>query len=255
MDLGLEGRVALVTGASRGIGHAIARSLADEGATVAVASRRREAIEAAAQEIGRDRAHPFVYDSDVGDRAGELVEEVAAALGRAPEILVINTGGPPPAPDALAASADDWNAAYRSLVLAPMALIEAAVPAMRERRFGRIVYVSSSAVREVIDPLILSSAHRGGMLAACKTLARQLAPDGITVNTLLPGRIATERIAELHGGSLEEAEAAARRDVPAGRLGRPEEMGAAASFLASEGAAYITGVALLVDGGMTRITA
>lgn len=251
MDLGLQGRTALVTGASRGIGRAIAQALAAEGVIVAVAARERATIEEAAREI--DGAHPFVYDSDAGDDAGKLVATVTGTLGASPDILVINTGGPPATPDALTATADQWQAAYRSLMLAPMALIAAAVPAMRERRFGRILSVSSSAVREVIDPLILSGAHRSGMLAALKSLSRQLAPDGITVNSLLPGRIATERIAALHGGSLAEAERAARADVPAGRLGRPEEMGAAAAFLASEQAAYITGVALLVDGGLTRI--
>ena len=132
-----------------------------------------------------------------------------------------------------------------------MALIEHAVPAMCERGYGRILNVASAAVREPMPALILSNVHRSGVLAAFKTLARELAGDGITLNTLLPGRIATDRLAELFG-SLEEAERLAAEEVPAGRLGSVEEMAAAAAFLCSERAGYMTGVALLVDGGLTR---
>jgi 3-oxoacyl-[acyl-carrier protein] reductase len=132
-----------------------------------------------------------------------------------------------------------------------MALIERALPGMRERGFGRIVNVSSMAVREPIAALMLSNVHRSGLLAGFKTLARAVAGDGVTLNTLLPGRIATDRLADSHG-SIEAAAEAAKQDVPAGRLGKPEEMGAAAAFLCSEQAAYITGVALLVDGGVTH---
>ena len=132
-----------------------------------------------------------------------------------------------------------------------MALIERVVPGMRERGLGRIVNVASSSVREPIPGLMLSNAHRIAVVAAFKTLARELASDGITLNTLLPGRIATDRLAELHG-SLDAAEEAARNEVPAGRLGDVEEMAAAAAFLCSQRAGYITGVTLLVDGGLTR---
>ncbi len=247
MDLGIEGKVALVTGASRGIGRAIAAELVAEGAVVAVSSRSPGALEATAGEIG---ARPFVFDSGDVEEAGALVAAIGDVLGPI-EILVTNTGGPPGGADALSFTEEQWEAAYRSLVLSPMALVKAVVPGMRESGFGRIVNVSSSAVREVIDGLMLSNAHRAATLAAWKTLARQLAGDGITLNTLLPGRIATDRLAALHG-SLDAAEEAARRDVPAGRLGRPQEMASAAAFLCSQRAAYITGVALLVDGGATR---
>ena len=246
MDLGLEGRVALVTGASRGIGLGIARELAAEGATVAISSRSRERIEAAAAEVG---ARPFVHDSADLDAAPRLVERVESELGPL-EVLVTNTGGPP-AGGPLGLPRADWEAAYRDLVLAPMALIERVVPGMRERGLGRIVNVASSSVREPIPGLMLSNAHRIAVVAAFKTLARELASDGITLNTLLPGRIATDRLAELHG-SLDAAEEAARNEVPAGRLGDVEEMAAAAAFLCSARAGYITGVTLLVDGGLTR---
>lgn len=248
MDLGLNDRVALVCGSSAGIGRAIAAALAAEGARVAMTSRSAERIEAAAREIG---ALGLVHDSGDLDGAPALVERVAAHFGAPVEILVCNTGGPPANPDALAFTREQWEEAHRNLVLGPMALIEAAVPGMRERGFGRILNVVSTAAREPLPPLMLSNTHRAGMLAAFTTLAHQLAGDGITLNSLLPGRIATDRIYSLNG-SREIAEERARAEVPAGRLGRPEEMGAAAAFLCSEAAGYITGTALAVDGGLSR---
>jgi 3-oxoacyl-[acyl-carrier protein] reductase len=246
MDLGLDGRVALVTGASRGIGSGIARALAADGAQVAVSSSSRERIEAAAAEIG---ARGYVHDTTDLDAAPRLVERVEQELGPV-EVLVANTGGPPGG-DPLEFTREQWQDAHRELMLGPMALIEAALPGMRERGFGRILNVSSSAAREPIPNLMLSSAHRSGMLATFKTLARRVAADGVTFNTILPGRIATDRIAKLYG-SLKDAEAVARDEVPAGRLGTVEEIAAAAAFLCSERAGYVTGVALLVDGGLTR---
>jgi 3-oxoacyl-[acyl-carrier protein] reductase len=246
MDLGLEGRVALVTGASRGIGLGVARELAAEGAAVAISSRSPERIESAAADVG---ARPYVHDSADLDAATSLVERVEADLGPL-DVLVTNTGGPP-AGGPLELGPDLWQAAYRDLVLAPMALIERAVPGMRERGFGRILNVASAAAREPMQALILSNAHRSATLAAFKTLAGELAGDGVTVNSLLTGRIATDRLAELYG-SLAQAEELAAREVPAGRLGSVEEIAAAGAFLCSERAGYITGVGLLVDGGLTR---
>jgi 3-oxoacyl-[acyl-carrier protein] reductase len=246
MELGLDGRVALVTGASRGIGLGIAHELAADGARVAISSRSPERIGSAAAEIG---ARPFVHESADLDAAPQLLDRVEEELGPV-EILVTNTGGPP-AGGPLGLPLDGWEAAYRDLVLGPMALIEHAAPGMRERGFGRILNVASSAVREPMPNLVLSNAHRSAMVSAFKTLARELIADGVTLNTLLPGRIATDRLAELFG-SLDDAEDMARKEVPAGRLGTVEEMAAAAAFLCSERAGYITGVTLLVDGGLTR---
>jgi 3-oxoacyl-[acyl-carrier protein] reductase len=246
MDLGLDGKVALVTGASQGIGLGIARELADEGARVAVSSRTREKIDAAAGEIG---ARPYVHDTLDLDAAPALIEAVERDLGPI-EILIANTGGPPGG-DPLEFTREQWEAAHRELVLAPIEMIELVVPGMRERGFGRIVSVSSSAAREPIPTLLLSSAHRPGLLAAFKTLAQKLAADGITLNTILPGRIATDRISHLHG-SIEKAQQVAREEIPAGRLGTAEEIAAAAAFFCSERASYVTGQALLVDGGLTR---
>lgn len=248
MDLGLEGRTALVTAASKGIGRAIAHGLAAEGATVAVSSRSRERIEEAAAEIG---ARAYVHDSDDLDGAGALVEQVERDLGPV-DVLVTNTGGPPGGPDPLGFTREEWQDAHRTLVLSPLALIERALPGMRERGFGRIVAVSSSAVREPIPGLMLSNAHRPGLLGAFKTISREVARDGVTLNTVFPGRIATDRLADNHG-SLEAAEEAAREQVPAGRLGRPDELAAVAVFLCSERASYVTGTGVLVDGGLTRL--
>lgn len=248
MDLGIAGKVALVTGASKGIGRGIAAELAAEGARVAIASRSLERVEATAAELG---ATGFVHDSADLDAAPALLARVAERLGGPVEILVTNTGGPPGGPDPLGFAREQWEAAYRDLVLAPTALIEAAVPGMRDRGWGRIVNVVSTSVREVIPTLMLSNAHRAAMLAAFKTIARHVAGDGVTVNSVLPGRIATDRIFSMDG-SREEIEATARREVPVERLGTIEEMGAAAAFLCSTRASYITGVALLVDGGLTR---
>lgn len=248
MDLGLEGRVALVTGASAGIGRGIAAALVAEGARVAVASRSRERIEAAAAEIG---AAGFVWDSADLDGVAGLVASVEAALGGSVEVLVCNTGGPPAGRDPLGFSRDDWEAAHRSLVQAPLALVETVMPGMRERGWGRILNIASTSVREPIGPLILSNAERSAALAAWKTIAGQVAADGVTLNTVLPGRILTDRLTSL-AGSAEAAEASAREQVPAGRTGQVEEIAAAAVFLCSGRASYITGVALPVDGGMLR---
>jgi 3-oxoacyl-[acyl-carrier protein] reductase len=248
MDLGIEGKVALVMGASRGIGRAVAAELAREGARVAIAARSLERLQAVAAEI---EATAFEHDSANLDHAPALISEVTEALGPI-EILVTNTGGPPANPDPLGSSREQWEAAYRTLVLSPLELIRAAVPSMRERGFGRIVNVGSSSVREPIEGLMLSNSHRAATLAAFKTLSRELAGEGITANTVLPGRIATDRIYELAGGT-EEARERARSEIPAGRLGAPEELAAAVTFLCSARAGYITGVALLVDGGLTRL--
>jgi 3-oxoacyl-[acyl-carrier protein] reductase len=246
MDLGLSGKVALVTGASQGIGFGIAKELAAEGAQVAVSSRTQEKIEAAAGEIS---ARAYVHDTLELDSGPDLIAAVERDLGPI-DILVTNTGGPPGG-DPLAFTREQWEAAHRELVVAPIEMIELVVPGMRQRGFGRILSVSSSAAREPIPALLMSNSHRPGLLGAFKTLAQKLAGDGITLNTILPGRIATDRISHLHG-SIEKAQEVARQEIPAGRLGTAEEIAAAAAFLCSERASYITGVALLVDGGLTK---
>lgn len=246
VNLGLNRRVALVMGASQGIGQAIAEALAREGARVAVVSRSRERVEEAAATIEGD-VSAFVADATDLDRLAELPAEVEAALGPI-DILVTNSGGPPLG-TSLMHSLEDWELAYRSLVLAPRVLAGAIVPGMEERGWGRIVNVGSSSTREPIAGLNLSNTHRMAAVGFLKTLSREVAADGITVNTVATGRFATERLASNYG-SNEAAEAAAQRDVPAGRLGRPEEYGDLVAFLCSDRAAYITGTVIPIDGGM-----
>jgi 3-oxoacyl-[acyl-carrier protein] reductase len=250
VDLGIEGRSALVLGASAGIGRGIAAALAREGARVAIASRSRERVEAAARELGGGVA-PFVCDTDDLDRVAELPPEVEDAQGPV-EILVTNTGGPPLGA-ALDHGVDEWEAAYRSLVLAPRVLIEAVLSGMRERGWGRIVNVGSSTTREPIPSLALSNIHRIAAVGLFKTLAREVAADGVTINTVATGRFATQRLAD-NAGSMQAAEERAREEVPARRLGTPEEFGDLVAFLASERAAYLTGAVIPLDGGLLRST-
>jgi 3-oxoacyl-[acyl-carrier protein] reductase len=248
MDLGLQGRTALVMGASRGIGRAIAAVLAREGCRVAIASRSLEKLEVAAAGINPSPM-PFVADASDLDRMAALPGEVADQLGPI-DILVANSGGPPFG-GALEHELADWEAAYRSLVLAPRVIAAAVVPGMRERGWGRIVNVGSTSTREPIPGLNLSNAHRMAAVGFLKTLAREVAADGVTVNTVATGRFATERLADA-SGSLDGAEEAARQEVPAGRLGRPEEYGDLVAFLCSERAAYVTGAVIPIDGGLLR---
>src|SRR3954454_10908307 len=209
VELGLTGRGALVTGASKGISAAIPAELEAEGARGARSSRSTE---------------PFAGDTADVDGAAGVVEQVEAELG-AVDVLVCNTGGPPPG-DPLSFTREQWEAAYRSLVLAPMALVERVLPGMRARGWGRILNVVSTTVREPIGVLMLSNTHRAATVAGFKTIAREVAADGVTLNSVLPGRIATDRLRDNHG-SLEAAAEAARTQVPAGRLGSPEDMAAA----------------------------
>jgi 3-oxoacyl-[acyl-carrier protein] reductase len=248
VDLGIEGRTALVMAASKGIGRGIADVLAQEGARVAISSRSEEELRKAAAEIDGEVE---VFPADTGDldRLGELPGEVSDALGQI-EILVLNTGGPPYGA-ALDNSIEEWEAAFRSLVLAPRVLAEGVLPGMRELGWGRIVNVSSTSIREPIPALTLSNANRMAALGLLKTLADEVAGEGVTVNTVATGMFATERLADPQG-SLEGAEELARQRVPAKRLGRPEEYGDLIAFLCSERAAYLTGAVIPLDGGLLR---
>ena len=249
MDLGIEGRVALVMGASTGIGKGIATALAREGAKVAMASRSLERLDQTARGIDGETAN---LKADTADLAGltSLPAKASERLGGPVEILVTNTGGPP-AGGALERSTEEWEDAYRELVLAPRALIEAALPTMRRSGWGRIVNVGSSSTIEAIPHLALSNAHRMAAVGYFKTLAREVAGDGVTVNTVATGKIATDRLVDM-SGSLEAAEEMAKRDVPARRLGTPAEYGDLVAFLCSEQAAYVTGTTIPIDGGLLR---
>jgi 3-oxoacyl-[acyl-carrier protein] reductase len=248
VDLGIEGRAALVMGASKGIGKGIAGALAREGARVAISSRSEESLQAAAAEIDGE-VSVFPADTKDLDRLSQLPAEVAEAVGPL-DILVANTGGPPTGA-ALDNSLEEWEETFRSLVLAPKVLLEGVVPGMKERGWGRIVNVSSTSIRGPIPYLTLSNANRLAALGLLETLADEVAADGITVNTVATGMFATDRLADPEG-SLKGAEELARQRVPAKRLGRPEEYGELVAFLCSERAAYLTGAVIPLDGGLLR---
>jgi 3-oxoacyl-[acyl-carrier protein] reductase len=256
VNLGLGGKVALVCGASRGLGRAVAAELAAEGASLAVCSRDADALETAAASIGPD-VLAVPADLGVPGEPTRVVEAVDARFGRL-DVLVANTGGPPAGThDTL--TMEDWDRATALLLRSTVELAAAALPGMKERGWGRILAVTSVAVRQPVDNLILSNSLRAAVTGYAKTLAREVAPHGVTVNTILPGYTATERVTELNRANAEregvdpaEIQARLEASIPLGRLAEPEEFAALAAFLASERAGYITGGALAVDGGWLR---
>jgi len=250
MNLGLRGKCALITGASSGLGRACALALAAEGARVAVAARRRDLLEAVADEArAAGAADACAYTVDLSDPAAvdALLAAVRARQG-APEILVANSGPPPPgAADAL--SLAQWDAAYAPTMRAILQLVDGVLPAMRERRWGRIIYIGSSALKTPIPTLALSNAFRAGVQGALKSLSFAVAIDGVTVNTVAPGRIETDRAKQMYADPAARAKQVA--SIPAGRFGDPAEFGPLVAFLAGEPARYITGTTIAVDGGLS----
>jgi 3-oxoacyl-[acyl-carrier protein] reductase len=254
VNLGLDGRVALVCGASRGLGRAIADELAAEGASLAVCSRDAARLESAAAELG---ALALVADLVVPGEPTRVVEATEERFGRL-DVLVANSGGPPAGThDTL--TLEDWDRATALLLRSTVELATAALPGMKERGWGRILAVTSVAVKQPVDNLILSNSLRAAVTGFAKTLSREVAAQGITVNTILPGYTATERVVELNlanaereGVDPEEIQARLEASIPLGRLAEPKEFAALAAFLASERAGYITGGAFAVDGGWLR---
>ncbi|MFK4038453.1 SDR family NAD(P)-dependent oxidoreductase [Nonomuraea wenchangensis] len=253
MDLGISGKVALVTGGSAGIGLATAKSLAREGCDVCVVGRTPERLADAVvelQEFGKV-VHAVLADVEDPSAARRVVEETRDVLGPV-DILVANAGGPPPG-RFTDASLADWDVAVQRNLLGTVRLIHAVLPEMRSRGWGRIVTITSRSVREALDGLALSNATRSAVAGVVRTLAREVAGDGVLVNNVLPGPIDTDRLRETSGG--EENLAERGRSVPIGRIGRPEEVGDVVAFLASERASFVNGVSLLVDGGESRVIA
>jgi 3-oxoacyl-[acyl-carrier protein] reductase len=259
MDLKLQNRTALVCGASKGLGLAVAECLAEEGAGVCLLARNRERLASAVVKIegGGGKALAVAGDLARWNDIETALSRTREVLG-GPDIVLINSGGPPPV-DVTRIDADLWRSQYEIMVLNQMKLVEAVLPAMRKARFGRIIAVSSTSIIEPFAALALSNSLRAALAGWLKTLAGQVAKDGVTVNLLLPGSFNTERIADLdrkaaaeQGLSVEKIAAANLRDIPAGRYGEPKEFGAAAAFLASGRADYITGTTIRIDGGATR---
>lgn len=256
MELGLRGKVALVTAASKGMGKACALGLAAEGARVAMCSRTEADIKAAADAVrAATGAEVLALAADV-TRAADVKALVAAATSRfgGVDILIANAGGPPRG--GLADMTDEqWIGAFEVSVLSVVRLIREVLPSMRARRWGRILTIQSVSVKQPVDGLLLSNAVRPGTAGLMKTLAPELGRDNITINVLCPGPIMTDRFlsgARSAGLPVDEYVARAAAAVPLGRIGTPEEFASVAVFLASERASYVTGVALQVDGGVVR---
>ena len=260
MDLGIRDRVAVVCGASAGIGRAAAAALAREGCRVALVSRVEERVREAAERVALESgARTLAIAADVRDAgaAGEIETRTREALGAA-QILVTNAGGPPPGGfDEV--DEPEWDEAFRLTLLSAARLARAFLPGMRAAHWGRIVNVASLSVKEPIDGLVLSNTMRAGVAALSKTLANEAGRDGVLVATVCPGYTDTERLSELsdriaarEGISTEAVRARWAAAAPVGRLGRPEEIGDVIAFLASERASFVTGVVLAVDGGRTR---
>jgi 3-oxoacyl-[acyl-carrier protein] reductase len=242
MDLGLRGRRALVMGGSRGLGMAVAKALAAEGVRVAICARDAARLAATAAELG---AVGLVSDLSVPGAAAAVVRDAQSRLGHL-DVLVVNTGGPPPG---LFVDLSDtaWRTAFEQLWMSSVGAIREALPGMRARRSGRIILVTSIAAREPVANLMLSNSLRAGLHGLVNALSKEVAGDQITVNALMPGYTLTERLQELH---LDEAKLAAQ--IPARRLGRPEDFAAVAVFLASDPAGYVTGQAIACDGGLLQ---
>ena len=245
MDLQINGKTALITGGSDGLGLGVALALAAEGVRVAIASRSNAKLEAALEKLPSDTL-AFNVDLSSAEHGTELVNEVKSKLGRI-DILVANAGGPRSGGFASVAM-EDYRAAIEQNLLAMIALCTEVVPDMARAHFGRIIAITSLWVKEPSPGLILSNTARSGLTAFLKSLSTQVAPDGITVNSILPGYHRTSRLIQLSGGNLEPLVAA----VPAGDIGDPESFGKIAAFVASRHAWYMTGQAIVVDGGVLK---
>jgi len=256
MELGLKGKRAIVMAASRGLGYASAFGLAREGCRLIVCSRDQARIEAAAAAITKEtgaEVKALVADVSSASEAKRLVDAAVSAYGGL-EIVVHNAGGPP-AGETLQMTEEQWQKAFEQNLLSFTRIVGAAAPEMKKAGYGRVLTIASSSIKQPIPNLALSNALRAGVWGIAKTLSRELAPQGILVNVIAPGRIDTERIAELDqanaqksGKSVEDVRQASIGGIPLGRLGRPEELANLVVFLASQAGSYITGQAITVDG-------
>jgi len=244
VDLGLQGRRAAVAAASAGLGLGAAKALAAEGVAVAICGRDRDRVDAAVAQLGPD-AIGLVADMADAEQAAGFVDEAADRLGGTVDIVVANAGGPPGGNFA-STDLDAYREAVDLNLLSSIALCRTAVPAMQAQGWGRVVAITSIGVRQPPPYLIASATARAGLTAFLKVLATEVAPDGVTVNSVQPGLHDTDRVRQLHGGTT-PAEAAA--GIPVGRLGDPDDFGAVVTFLCSHQARFVTGTSVLVDGG------
>jgi 3-oxoacyl-[acyl-carrier protein] reductase len=260
MDLGIKGKTALVVAASKGMGRASALGLAAEGARVVMCARGEPALKDAAAEVKRQTGADvlaLVADASRAADISRVVAEANRAFGGV-DILVANVGGPPPGPFEQMTD-EHWKTAFEQVHLSTVRFIREVLPHMKQARWGRILAIQSSSVKQPVDGLVLSNGIRPGIAGLFKTLAGDLAPHGITVNLVLPGRIMTDRFREHQtdratrsGVTLEKQMELSSADIPMGRIGTPEEFAAMVVFLASARASYVTGTAVQVDGGLIR---
>jgi len=259
VDLELRDKTAMVWGASKGLGLAIAECLAEEGASTVLVSRSQQRLDHAVSRMTAIGGKAAAIAADIGNWQSieRALGSMRAMLGE-PDILINNSGGPPPV-DATHVDAALWQSQFEAMVLNQMRLTEAVLPAMRAKKFGRIISVSSTSIVEPFAALAISNSLRAALAGWMKTLAGEVAKDGVTVNLLLPGSFATERVSDLdrlaaerQGVEVSEIAQANIRDIPAGRYGEPKEFGQLAAFIASPKAGYVTGTALRIDGGVTR---
>lgn len=260
MDLGIKGKTALVVAASKGMGKASAMGLAAEGARVVMCARGEAALKEAAGEVKQKTGAEVVALAADASRAADIsrvVAEANRAFGGV-DILVANVGGPPPGPFEQMTD-DQWKAAFEQVHLSTVRFIREVLPHMKQARWGRILAIQSSSVKQPVEGLVLSNGIRPGIAGLFKTLAGDLAPHGITVNLVLPGRIMTDRFkehqtdrAKRSGITFDKQVELSSADIPMGRIGTPEEFAAMVVFLASARASYVTGTAVQVDGGLIR---
>jgi 3-oxoacyl-[acyl-carrier protein] reductase len=259
VELGLEGKVAIVCGASRGMGKAIAKKLASEGAQVAIVARDQKSLNAAAKEIAGAGSDVFRISADLSKPADvfKIVKQVQKEFGTV-HILINNAGGPPPG-NFSDVSDEDWETTFQRNLKSAILLSRQVVPLMKKQKFGRILNIASQVVKEPPPGMVLSNTLRAGVVAFAKSISHELAPFNITVNTLLPGPILTDRLhalvqlrAKKESKSIQTVLKEIANSVPVKRIGTPEEFANVAVFLVSEAASYVTGTTLAVDGGITK---